>query len=104
MIPMQEAVDRALAASTADGCVVVGSEHTETNLRWAANNLTTNGQMTSRSVTVISIRDGVARNQRGRGLPLGDLGRRGGRSRRRQRAGGREVRTGRRRRSARRAV
>ncbi len=60
MIPMQEAVDRALAASTADGCVVVGSEHTETNLRWAANNLTTNGQMTSRSVTVISIRDGVA--------------------------------------------
>jgi predicted Zn-dependent protease len=60
MIPMQEAVDRALAASTADGCVVVGSEHTETNLRWAANNLTTNGQMASRSVTVISILDGVA--------------------------------------------
>ena len=50
----------ALAASTADGCVVVGSEHTETNLRWAANNLTTNGQMASRSVTVISILDGAA--------------------------------------------
>ena len=60
MIPMQEVVERALAASTADGCVVVGSEHTETNLRWAANNLTTNGQMASRSVTVISIMDGAA--------------------------------------------
>jgi predicted Zn-dependent protease len=49
-----------LTHSSADGCIVVGSEHTETNLRWAANNLTTNGQMASRSVTVISIFDGSA--------------------------------------------
>jgi predicted Zn-dependent protease len=55
MIPMQDLVERVLTDSTADGCIVVGSEHTETNLRWAANNLTTNGQMASRSVTVISI-------------------------------------------------
>jgi predicted Zn-dependent protease len=60
MIPAQELVERALAASTADGCVVVAAERTETNLRWAANNLTTNGQMASRSVTVISTVDGAA--------------------------------------------
>ncbi|HVD90579.1 MAG TPA: metallopeptidase TldD-related protein [Jatrophihabitantaceae bacterium] len=60
MIPMQDLVERVLSHSTADGCVVVGSEHTETNLRWAANNLTTNGQMASRSVTVISILDEAA--------------------------------------------
>jgi predicted Zn-dependent protease len=55
MSEIQELVEQALAASTADGCVVVAAEHTETNLRWAANSLTTNGQMRSRSVTVISI-------------------------------------------------
>jgi predicted Zn-dependent protease len=59
MIPMQDLVERVLTHSSADGCIVVGSEHTETNLRWAANNLTTNGQMASRSVTVISILDGA---------------------------------------------
>jgi predicted Zn-dependent protease len=50
----QELVDAALAASTADGCVVIVSEHNETNLRWAANSLTTNGQMRSRTMTVVS--------------------------------------------------
>ena len=53
----QELVDAALAASTADGCVVIVSEHSETNLRWAANSLTTNGQMRSRSMTVVSTFD-----------------------------------------------
>jgi predicted Zn-dependent protease len=53
----QELTEAALAASTADGSVVVTSEHTETNLRWAANSLTTNGQMRTRSVTVISTFD-----------------------------------------------
>lgn len=50
----QELVEAALARSTADGCIVVASEHTETNLRWAANALTTNGQMQTRSMTVVS--------------------------------------------------
>jgi predicted Zn-dependent protease len=59
MIPIQDLVAQALATSTADGCVVVGTEHTETNLRWAADNLTTNGQVAARSVTVISILDGA---------------------------------------------
>jgi predicted Zn-dependent protease len=53
----QELVDAALAASTADGCVVIAAERTETNLRWAANTLTTNGQMRSHSLTVISTFD-----------------------------------------------
>jgi predicted Zn-dependent protease len=50
----QELVEAALAASSADGCVVIVADHSETNLRWAANSLTTNGQMHSRSMTVIA--------------------------------------------------
>jgi predicted Zn-dependent protease len=56
-IAPQELVDTALHASTADGCVVIAAEHTEANLRWAKNSLTTNGQMRSRSLTVISTFD-----------------------------------------------
>jgi predicted Zn-dependent protease len=56
----QELTEAALAASTADGCIVITAEHTETNLRWAANSLTTNGQMRSRSVTVVSTFDRAA--------------------------------------------
>jgi predicted Zn-dependent protease len=54
MSQIQELVEAALSASTADGCVVIGEEHTETNLRWAGNSLTTNGQMRTRSLTVVS--------------------------------------------------
>jgi len=54
---VQDLVERAQSASTADGCVVIASEHSETNLRFASNSLTTNGQMQSRSVTVISTFD-----------------------------------------------
>jgi predicted Zn-dependent protease len=53
----QQIVEDALAASDADGTVVIVNEHTETNLRWAGNSLTTNGQMRTRSVTVISTFD-----------------------------------------------
>ena len=38
-----ELVERALAASTADDCVVLVEEASSTNLRWANNTLTTNG-------------------------------------------------------------
>ncbi|MGI8761197.1 MAG: metallopeptidase TldD-related protein, partial [Jatrophihabitantaceae bacterium] len=54
MTPIQDIVEATLRQSSADGCVVVASEHTETSLRWAANSLSTNGQMRSRSVTVVS--------------------------------------------------
>jgi predicted Zn-dependent protease len=57
--PAQDLVDAALRTSTADDCIVIVAERSETNLRWAANSLTTNGQMSSRAVTVISIQAGA---------------------------------------------
>jgi predicted Zn-dependent protease len=54
MAGVQQLVEQALALSTTDGCIVIGTERTEANLRWAGNGLTTNGQMRSRSVTVVS--------------------------------------------------
>lgn len=51
----QELVERALAASKVDGCVVIASDTTEANLRWAGNTLTTNGVARSRTVTVVSV-------------------------------------------------
>ena len=54
MTGVQDLVEHALALSTTDGCIVIGTERTEANLRWAGNGLTTNGQMRSRSVTVVS--------------------------------------------------
>ena len=56
----QETVERALALSKADGCVVVATERSEANLRWAGNTLTTNGSMRSREVAVISVAGGAA--------------------------------------------
>jgi predicted Zn-dependent protease len=56
----QETVERALALSKADGCVVVATERSEANLRWAGNTLTTNGTMRSREVSVISVVGGAA--------------------------------------------
>jgi len=51
----QEIVERALAISRADGCIVIVNDRTEANLRWANNSLTTNGAMRSRHVAVVSI-------------------------------------------------
>ncbi|HEX5495510.1 MAG TPA: metallopeptidase TldD-related protein [Mycobacteriales bacterium] len=55
----QETVERALALSRADGAVVIATERSETNLRWANNTLTTNGAMRGRRLTVISVVDGA---------------------------------------------
>src|SRR5262249_37837239 len=55
-----ESVVRALAPAPADGCVVVATERAETNLRWANNTLTTNGEMRSRRVAVLSVVNGTA--------------------------------------------
>ena len=46
-----ELVDKALSEATLP-CVAIVSEHTEANLRWANNALTTNGEMRSRTLTV----------------------------------------------------
>ncbi len=51
---VQDLIEQALALSGADRCIVVAAERTEANLRWAGNSLTTNGQMASRTITVIS--------------------------------------------------
>ena len=50
-----EAVEKALAESTADACVVLASVTNTANVRWANNTLTTNGVTTLNDVTVISI-------------------------------------------------
>jgi len=55
VITAQELTDAALDASGADGCVVVLTETSEVNLRWANNTMTTNGHSTTRSFSVISI-------------------------------------------------
>jgi len=51
----QEAVERALAVSRSDDCVVIAEETSSANLRWAGNTLTTNGVSRSRQLTVIAI-------------------------------------------------
>ena len=48
-------VEQALGLSRADGCIVIVSESSSANLRWANNTLTTNGMMRDRSLTVISV-------------------------------------------------
>lgn len=50
----QDIVEQALAAGSVDESVVIVNESSSVNLRWAANTLTTNGVMRSRSATVIS--------------------------------------------------
>lgn len=54
-----EIVERALALSTADGCVVIADERSSANLRWAGNALTTNGVTRGRTLTVIATVDGT---------------------------------------------
>jgi predicted Zn-dependent protease len=56
----QETVERALALSKADGCVVIATEQSHANLRWANNTLTTNGAVRSRQLAVMSVIDGGA--------------------------------------------
>jgi predicted Zn-dependent protease len=54
----QQTVERALAASRCDECVVLAAETSSANLRWAGNTLTTNGVTRSRRLTVIAVASG----------------------------------------------
>jgi predicted Zn-dependent protease len=54
-----DVVERALALSRADGCVVVAGETGRVDLRWAGNSLTTDGAARDLSVVVISVVDGA---------------------------------------------
>ncbi len=51
----QDTVERALALSRSDDCIVIADETSTANLRWAGNTLTTNGVARSRQLTVIAI-------------------------------------------------
>ncbi|MGH3342252.1 MAG: metallopeptidase TldD-related protein [Carbonactinosporaceae bacterium] len=55
----QETVERALALSKSDGCVVIADQTTTANLRWANNTLTTNGFTSRRALTVVATVDGA---------------------------------------------
>ena len=50
----QSLVEQAVAATVSDDCVVIVSDSTSANLRWANNTLTTNGVMHGVEVSVIS--------------------------------------------------
>ena len=54
MISAQDLVEKILARSTTDDCIVVVNDKTQANLRWASSTLTTNGVIQLRSVTVIA--------------------------------------------------
>ncbi|WP_101254461.1 metallopeptidase TldD-related protein [Streptomyces barkulensis] len=54
-----EVVERALALSRADGCVVIADEESTANLRWAGNTLTTNGVTRGRTLTVVATVGGL---------------------------------------------
>jgi predicted Zn-dependent protease len=51
----QELAERALAASTADDCIVLARQSNTVNLRWANNTLTTNGVTRTTDLTVVSV-------------------------------------------------
>ncbi|MGH3753689.1 MAG: metallopeptidase TldD-related protein [Pseudonocardiaceae bacterium] len=59
MIRADELTTAALAASQADGCVVLLTDVSEVNLRWANSTMTTNGHTTTRWFSVISVVDGA---------------------------------------------
>jgi predicted Zn-dependent protease len=50
----QQLVEHALASSTSQDCIVIVTDSSSANLRWANNTLTTNGVMHSIGVTVIA--------------------------------------------------
>lgn len=53
MISAQSLVEKILARSTSDDCIVIVEDKTQANLRWARSTLTTNGVIQLRRVTVI---------------------------------------------------
>ena len=73
----QEVVERALAASRADGCVVIVEEVSQAEVRFANNTTTTNGVRRNRRVAVVSFRAvaGAATGRPGaRGRAVGGAG------------------------------
>ena len=60
LLTPQQIIDAALAASVADGCVVVVNSSSSANIRWANNTVTTNGVTVDLSWFVVAAVDGAA--------------------------------------------
>lgn len=73
MIGADELTEAALAASKADGCVVLLTDTSEATLRWANNTMTTNGHSTTRSFAVMSIIGDSAGTVSGNGVDLDEV-------------------------------
>jgi predicted Zn-dependent protease len=77
VIGPDELTAAALAASKADGCIVLITDTSEVNLRWANSTMTTNGHSTTRSFSVISVLDGTGGSAvgtvRGNGVDLDEV-------------------------------
>lgn len=69
----QEIAERAVQLCRADGCVVVVTEQSEANVRWAGNALTTDGTAHSRRVTVLATVDGAEGTSAGVVSACGDV-------------------------------
>ena len=54
MISAQDLIERITSAATCDDCIVILTETSQANLRWANSTLTTNGVILQRSITVIA--------------------------------------------------
>ena len=54
MISAQDLIERITTAATSDDCVVIVTETSQANLRWANSTLTTNGVILQRSITIIA--------------------------------------------------
>jgi len=54
MIKAQDLIEKILAKASSDECIVIVTDKTQANLRWASSTLTTNGVLQERSVTVIA--------------------------------------------------
>ena len=54
MISAQDLIEKITSAATCDDCIVVVSDKTQANLRWAGSTLTTNGVIQERNLTVIA--------------------------------------------------
>jgi len=54
-VTLPDAIERVLALSRADACIVIGRQDAAANVRWANNTVTTNGALEDRSLCVVSI-------------------------------------------------
>jgi predicted Zn-dependent protease len=55
LIEIQNAIDRLLALSSADACIVIARRRSSVNVRWAHNTVTTNGAADEVSLAVVSV-------------------------------------------------